>query len=874
MDEKPFSTTEGEDDDEPVPAPAPEFLGDHSITGPPSSLDVDVDHNRARMTSLDEDSSSPSMLPPLAPERTLKEKLVERERQKRIETERARLKRQFALSNGGVLESIEDNKEDGSVVGTVGDGSSVAAAAVGDDQDESKADNKLGYAMERFLSEQGAVVKDAKKPPAALKDDGGGVVMERFLSEPVVVAPVVDVDGEDSASAEDDPPPDPPAAASSVTFGNTDVVHPLPDTLPNNAQPKIDSGVSRGHMSFSSVENAVITTMNSMDVDDSNSHREEDLEPFSGLGDLSSSRDHEDSPSQARAGSSVSSLASADQGPRVLRLTEREIQEMAAIEEASIGNAPPSEREDILSEVGDLVSIDAPAHLMDPAAFSVQTHTTASVSNTSARLSGGQSHDEGVHEQHSLDGIETASVSSHLALSPGGSDGSVSVTVNPPSVVANEEPSSSMQDVMSPPVPPTVEAVIPVSHAPDMPSFDDDAPLLNAEESAIANAGVINRRIRPGMTLTPPSGRPKRATTPETNEMKRVLSMPEKMHVTVDGFDYDKYDFMPTTPRSNGDSMRELPGDELWGASESDGMMHVSPLQTSKRRLDVSEDGKSELSSKLKINYGSLKPPPLSHGQPNNISSDSYSDRDALIPREGKDGRGSMRSVAESVFSSIRSDSSQSIRAEGNESLMYKTSNIMQRAFPERFFALFVTLLVEIPVLLMISGGSDRLCMLIGRKRYQLLMGFLPLSSAISGNCGLQASTLTTRAISHAQVTVDNFRGWLRVEVGAALMLGLGMGTVLGLCAFMISEYDFAFGITIFVAQFVSVLTAGLTGTLAPLLFTFIFHQDSAKWGGPLETAIQDIVGSFAMVILSYRILLMFGENEIDPSDVCGTGGV
>jgi hypothetical protein len=48
-------------------------------------------------------------------------------------------------------------------------------------------------------------------------------------------------------------------------------------------------------------------------------------------------------------------------------------------------------------------------------------------------------------------------------------------------------------------------------------------------------------------------------------------------------------------------------------------------------------------------------------------------------------------------------------------------------------FALTVTLIFEIPVLLMISGGSDALCQLVGRSKYQLLIGFLPLTSAISG---------------------------------------------------------------------------------------------------------------------------------------------
>jgi Mg/Co/Ni transporter MgtE len=184
-------------------------------------------------------------------------------------------------------------------------------------------------------------------------------------------------------------------------------------------------------------------------------------------------------------------------------------------------------------------------------------------------------------------------------------------------------------------------------------------------------------------------------------------------------------------------------------------------------------------------------------------------------------------------------------------------------------FALTVTLIFEIPVLLMISGGSDALCQLVGRTKYQLLMGFIPLTSAISGNVGLQASTLTTRAISHDHVTPSKYMPWFGREVGAACVLGLGMGTLLATIAFFASMYDAAFALTIFVAQFISIVTAGCTGTFAPLLFSFIFRRDSGKWGGPLETAIQDIVGSFAMVIISYRILLLLGAGPVDPNDVC-----
>jgi magnesium transporter len=170
----------------------------------------------------------------------------------------------------------------------------------------------------------------------------------------------------------------------------------------------------------------------------------------------------------------------------------------------------------------------------------------------------------------------------------------------------------------------------------------------------------------------------------------------------------------------------------------------------------------------------------------------------------------------------------------------------------------------------MISGGSDQLCALVGRTKYQLLMAFLPLTSAISGNVGLQASTLTTRAISHNHVTSQSFMPWFLTEIGAAFCLAMGMGTLLGTLALYASAWDLAFGLTVFVAQVVSIVTAGCTGTFAPLLFSFVFRRDSGKWGGPLETAVQDIVGSFAMVVISYKILQLLGPHTVDPTDVCG----
>ena len=187
-----------------------------------------------------------------------------------------------------------------------------------------------------------------------------------------------------------------------------------------------------------------------------------------------------------------------------------------------------------------------------------------------------------------------------------------------------------------------------------------------------------------------------------------------------------------------------------------------------------------------------------------------------------------LHSIAESVFSDIRSEGTETRLSISNEAEEYRSCSAFQRAFPERSFALIVTLLFELPTLFLISGGSDRLCGLIGRKKYTTLISLLPLISAIAGNVGLQASTLTTRAISHSQVRIDNYMTWLGKEIIAALYLGIAIGTVLASMSFYLTR-SFPFALSIFIAQFIGIVTAGCTGTLAPLLFTFIFQRDSGK---------------------------------------------
>lgn len=221
----------------------------------------------------------------------------------------------------------------------------------------------------------------------------------------------------------------------------------------------------------------------------------------------------------------------------------------------------------------------------------------------------------------------------------------------------------------------------------------------------------------------------------------------------------------------------------------------------------------------------------------------------------------------ESVFSSVRSVSTEDLEADFIDSELYSKGGAIKRAlFPERLLVLITSLVLELPVLLMMTSSStgEYLRLTLGQTKYQLLLAYVPLICALSGNCGLQNSTFTTRAVSHSHVTAHTFmKQWVCVELLSSVCIGFAMGCVVGALAFVSSSLDFAFGAIIGVAQMIAILVAGFTGAMVPFWFSFLFRRTSMMGAaGPLilETAIQDIVGSFIVIFVSHKLLRLFSH--------------
>jgi cation transporter-like permease len=164
-----------------------------------------------------------------------------------------------------------------------------------------------------------------------------------------------------------------------------------------------------------------------------------------------------------------------------------------------------------------------------------------------------------------------------------------------------------------------------------------------------------------------------------------------------------------------------------------------------------------------------------------------------------------------------------------------------------RFPALMLTLACEMVVAFVISNYQDSF------KANPLLMSFLPVISAISGNIGLQASSINVRALAVGLLSPKEFSKATWRTVAQSFFLSVGSGAVIGVIA-GIWNATVLFGAVICLGMFISGLTAGFFGGLAPLCFKRL-GIDPTSIAGPMETAFQDMVGSTLFVIMAYYLL-------------------
>jgi cation transporter-like permease len=227
-----------------------------------------------------------------------------------------------------------------------------------------------------------------------------------------------------------------------------------------------------------------------------------------------------------------------------------------------------------------------------------------------------------------------------------------------------------------------------------------------------------------------------------------------------------------------------------------------------------------------------------------------------------------------SIMASVIGEQGHVLDAKGIEeaakdALHFHKASTLGKAFL-RIPALLVTLGLELMVAACFTGLIDTF------MKYPLLIAFQPVISAISGNVGLQASSANVRALALCIFGPKDFKQGVWPETKAAFAVAVTMGGLTGCVAMAWSSIvsssaggtstaqgAVAFGLAIFCGMLFSVMLAGISGSAAPLLFKMC-NFDPSSLAGPLETAIQDIVGGTVLLMLSACILNNLGEKSVE----------
>ncbi|GFH43900.1 hypothetical protein CTEN210_00373 [Chaetoceros tenuissimus] len=772
--------------------------------------------------SLLEEEDVEQIVPPVPPPQTAREQLIERERQARLERERARLKRQLALSRE---REEEDQRFKDADIARVNSDDSIANTSI------RALEINIDHEHEEN-GQRGNEDQDAEQEDAALQRANAaspfGFTMERFLQENIE-----NTIGDDVENGM--------AIAQRETHNvreHTDANHLEIDSyrVADEIVPT-DSDSIRAHIIHEDLE-----------THEQNSHLSSPVR----MGNIH----HDDIENE---GNDIYDIHRDTGLSRLAQLAEATTLDIDEIDYASVGvYAPRSVRDE--RHLPDLAG-------MSNASFD-HTQTTMNESETSVGLHSVQSQisDHGSmtvktssseKETHADDGaLNQVSPLSNVAKLPMQNFIAQSSTN---SVVTNRSDASILAtSVESDRKMPAIEKVedIPMQ-VPSLNNFSndseekwseamefhqsiksDDLPpnafvhTITATFSPDGNTSadlydIPNRTIRPGMIkIKSDSSRAKLHRRSQTTPVFPSF---------VDDFDYCKYD-----SNDNPVSIEQQRGFFPDGTQINESIVIVRQESKSYGACD-DEEKQCLISSK---------------------------NNDTGPEESNEDRRFNFDSMVDSVFSSVRSMSTADFQAEINDCDKYSSSPVIVRAFSERFLPLIITLIIEIPVLLMITGGSDNLVQLIGQRRYELLIAILPISTALSGNCGLQASALSTRAISHLHVTKENYLIWLLQEIQVSAILGIGIGGIIGILSYHLSGHDAIFSLVMFLANAIGLTTSGFIGTLGPLVFSFIFHRESGKWSSLIATSCQDIIGCCAMIVFSYHALKFFGKYEGVPSEL------
>ena len=134
----------------------------------------------------------------------------------------------------------------------------------------------------------------------------------------------------------------------------------------------------------------------------------------------------------------------------------------------------------------------------------------------------------------------------------------------------------------------------------------------------------------------------------------------------------------------------------------------------------------------------------------------------------------------------------------------------------------------------------------------------------MSGNVGIQCSTILVRGMSTGDISAGSRGEAISREIGIGLLIGVIFGLICGLVVYELNELGIhnldanpvSLGVTVMCGVFGACLTATVLGSLSPFFFAR-FGIDPAVASGPIVTAFNDVLSTLIFFLVA-RVVYSF----------------
>lgn len=150
------------------------------------------------------------------------------------------------------------------------------------------------------------------------------------------------------------------------------------------------------------------------------------------------------------------------------------------------------------------------------------------------------------------------------------------------------------------------------------------------------------------------------------------------------------------------------------------------------------------------------------------------------------------------------------------------------------------------------------------RAWFLFLPFFVPLITGMSGNVGIQCSTILVRGMSTGDISAGSRGEAIGRELSIGLLIGVVFGLICGVVVYQLNHLGFhqldadpfSLGLTVTCGVFGACLTATALGSFSPFFFAR-FGIDPAVASGPIVTAFNDVLSTL-MFFLVARFVYVF----------------